>query len=200
MNVYEAVAKRRSIRRFKDSPVPYDVLEKCVEAARLAPAAGNRQVLEYIIVDDLALRRQMFETVGRWGGDARPAGGWTLEALPTAYIVILINLDLEKELGAARRSTTCDVGMAAENIILVAEEEGVGSCAVLSFREKELKELLNIPAKYEVGMLLALGYPDESPVIEETEGPVLYYFDDGGVRHVPKRKLADIRHHNRFPG
>ena len=99
---------------------------------------------------------------------------------------------------STRRSTTCDVGMAAENIILVAQEEGIGSCAVLSFREKELKEWLNIPDNYEVGMVLAMGYPDESPAIEETDGPVAYWFDDRGVCHVPKRKLKDILHRNMF--
>jgi nitroreductase len=199
MNVYETTIKRRSIRKYKDDPVPYKVLEKCVESARLAPAGGNRQLLEHVIVDDPSLRQEMFETVGRWAGDARPAGGWTLGSLPTAYIITLINLELEKELNAARRTTTCDVGMAAENMILVAWEEGIGSCAVLSFREKELKELLNIPEKYEVGMVLALGYPDENPVTEESEGSVAYWLDDRGVRHVPKRKLKTILHRNKFP-
>jgi nitroreductase len=136
--------------------------------------------------------------VARWGGDVRPAGGWDKGPWPTAYIIILINLVLEKELGAARRTTTCDVGMAAENMILVAQEEGIGSCAVLSFREKELKQLLNIPDEYEVGMVVALGYPDEGPIIEESDGPVKYWFDDHGVRHVPKRKLKDILHRNKF--
>ncbi|MBU2609043.1 MAG: nitroreductase family protein, partial [Chloroflexi bacterium] len=52
MNVYETVISRRSIRRFKDTPVPRELLERCVNAARLAPSAGNLQPLEYIIIDD----------------------------------------------------------------------------------------------------------------------------------------------------
>ena len=52
MNVYEAAIRRRSIRRYQDKPVPYDVLKKCVDTARLAPSARNAQVCEYIIVDD----------------------------------------------------------------------------------------------------------------------------------------------------
>lgn len=46
MNLYETIIKRRSIRRFKDMPVPYEVLEKCVNAARLAPSAANLQPCE----------------------------------------------------------------------------------------------------------------------------------------------------------
>ena len=199
MNVYETTIKRRSIRKYKDDPVPYQVLEKCVESARLAPAGGNRQLLEHVIVDDPSLRQDMFETVGRWAGAARPESGWTLGSRPTAYIITLINLDLEKEFSAARRTTTCDVGMAAENMVLVAWEEGVGSCAILSYREKELRELLNIPQKYELGMVLALGYPDESPVIEETDGPIALRVDEKGLRHVPKRRLKAILHRNKFP-
>ena len=52
MNLYETIIRRRSIRRFKDMPVPYGVLEKCVNAARLAPSAANLQPLEYIVVDE----------------------------------------------------------------------------------------------------------------------------------------------------
>ena len=52
MDVYEAAVSRRAIRRFKDIALPYDVLEKCVDAARLAPSGQNRQLYEYIIIDD----------------------------------------------------------------------------------------------------------------------------------------------------
>jgi len=52
MTFYETLIKRRSIRRFKAMPVPYAVLDKCVNAARLAPSAANLQPLEYIVVDE----------------------------------------------------------------------------------------------------------------------------------------------------
>jgi len=199
MDVYQAATTRRTIREFKDTPVPYEILEKCVNAARLAPAAGNRQLLEHIIVDDAPLLPQVFDAVAVWAGEPRPKEGWPPGRRPRAYIVTLINTDLEKELGAARKATLCDVGMAVENMILVAWEQGIGSCPVLSFREKDLKQLLNIPDKYEVGMVLALGYPDESPVTEVAQGSIKYWVDSQGVRHIPKRKLEDILHRNKFP-
>ena len=52
MTFYETIIKRRSIRRFKDMPVPYQILNNCVNAARLAPSAANLQPLEYIVVDE----------------------------------------------------------------------------------------------------------------------------------------------------
>lgn len=94
MDVYEAVTKRRSIREFKDIPVPYDVLEKCVNAARLAPSAMNCQLCEYIIVDDEKLLPQVFDTVVSWFGVPRPKDGWPPRRRPRAYIITLINVPL----------------------------------------------------------------------------------------------------------
>ena len=199
MDIYEATIKRRSIRECKDTPVPYDVLEKCVNAARLAPVAGNRQLCEHVIVDEEPLLPQVFDTVGRWAGQVRPEDGWPPGRRPKAYIITLINSTLETELDASRKVTICDVGMAVENIILVAFEHGIGSCAVLSFKEKELKQVLNIPDKYDIAMVLTLGYPDESPVLEVATDSIKLWVDNQGTRHVPKRKLEDILHRNKFP-
>ena len=76
MDVYQAATQRRSIREFKDIAVPYKILEKCVNAARLAPSAANRQLVEYVIVDDRKLLPGMFDAVGSWFGVARPKEGW----------------------------------------------------------------------------------------------------------------------------
>jgi len=193
MEVYEAVTRRRSIREFKDVPVPYEVLEKCVNAARLAPSARNRQLCEYIIVDDESLLPQVFDTVRVWLGTPPPG------RRPKAYILTLVNGPLENELGGVRRTTIYDAGMAAENMMLVALEEGLGTCAVLSYKESELKKILHVPDKYEIGMMLVLGYPDESPVLEAATDSVKLWIDDKGVRHIPKRELKGILHRNRFP-
>lgn len=198
MDVYEAVIRRRSIRWFKDVPVPYEVLTRCVDAARLAPAARNNQLCDYVIVDDERLLPKVFDTIGMWAGQPRPQGGAAPGHRPKAYVVILVDTARQAEVNASARSTICDVGMAAENLILTALEQGVAACALFSFKESELKQALNIPNNYEVGMVIALGYPDESPVVEVAAGSTKYWVDERGVRHVPKRKLADVLHRNRF--
>jgi len=199
MDVYEAVTKRRSIREFKDIPVPYDVLERCVNAARLAPTASNCQLCEHIIVDDEQLLPQVFDAVGSWGGQPRPKDGWPPGRRPKAYIVTLINLPLEAELGVGRTNTNYDVGMAAENMVLVALEQGIGSCAITSFAQDKLRQIQNIPDKYEIALVLALGFPDESPVLDVFTNSKERWVDSEGVRHIPKRQLKDIIHRNRFP-
>ncbi len=199
MYVYEAVTKRRSIREFKDAPVAYDILEKCVNAARLAPTAGNRQLCEHIVVDDEGLLPQMFDAVASWFGIPRPKEGWPPGRRPKAYIVTLTNIPLEEEIGTGKVNTNYDVGMAVENAVLVALEQGIGTCVVTGFNRGKLRRVLNIPDKYEIATVLALGLPDESPVLEVAPDPVKRWIDSKGVRHISKRELRDIIHRNRFP-
>lgn len=180
-------------------PVPYDILERCVNAARLAPSAMNQQVCEYLIVDDRDLVAQTFDAVGSWAGQPRPKEGWPPGRRPKAYVIILVNRSLEAELGSNKTNTNYDVGMAAENMILVALEHGVGSCAIASFAQNRLKQLLNIPDKYEIALGLALGFPDEAPALEVATTAIRRWVDSQGVRHIPKRQLKEILHRNRFP-
>jgi nitroreductase len=197
MDVYEAAVKRRAIRRFQDRPVSYDILEKCVDAGRLAPSGRNHQVCEYIIIDDARVLPGVFDNIG---GSAKlpPEKGGPLPAnTPKAYIIILINKGWEADAGR-RRVSLYDVGMAAENIMLVALEQGIGACPILMFNENGLRKVLNIPDGYDIALVIAMGYPDESPQVEVATDSVTGWVDDQGVRHVPKRKLADIVHRNRF--
>jgi len=198
MEVYEAITKRRSIRAFRDEAVPYDILEKCVNAARLAPSAMNRQLCEYVIVDDKQALARVLDSALMWAGVPKPEGGWSPQGRPKAYIVSLINTELAAEIGCGSRNTDFDAALAMENMVLAAEGEGLGSCIMTGIDKERLRRALNIPDRYEIAMLLALGYPSEKAVTEDSEGAVERWLDAEGVRHVPKRKLKDIIHRNIF--
>ncbi len=188
MNIYEMILKRRTIRRFQGRKVPYGVLEKCVNAARLAPSASNLQPCEYLIVDEEDLLDEVFGTL-QWAGyisDGSPPASQR----PTAYIIVLINREVKP------KEFEHDVGMAVENIVLTALEEEVGSCCFGAVDREELRKRLNIPQKYFIDLAIALGYPNESPVPEPFGDSVKYWKDKGGLLHVPKRKLKDILHRN----
>ena len=197
MTVYEAILKRRSIRRFKNKAVPYESLEKCIDAGRLAPSGRNQQVCEYIVINDASVLPGIFENIGGSAKMPPEKGGPGTAQTPKAYTLILANRTLEGDANR-RRITLYDVGMAAENIILSALEQGIGACPILMFNEKDLKLLLEIPDDYDIVLVIAMGYPDESPVAEVAADSVNVWVDDKGLRHVPKRKLADIIHHNKF--
>ena len=191
MDIYETIISRRSVRRFKDIPVPRQTLERCINAARLAPSAANLQPLEYIIVDDEHLLPQVFSTL-QWANYIRPKGDPSPGNRPKAYIAVLKN----SHVGVP--SSVYDIGLAAENITLVALADGVGSCIFASVDRDKIRIILNIPADYEIPLVLALGYPDESPVEEPFDGSVKYWRDEDNVHHVPKKKLETVTHWNTF--
>jgi len=191
MGVYEVAIRRRSIRRFRDTTIPQQILERCVNAARLAPSGANRQPLEYIIVNDDKLLPEVFSTL-QWAAYIRPQGDPPEGKRPKAYIVILKNNKVNTS------ASGYDIGLAIENMILVALEEDIGSCLFGSVERDKLRKILNIPDDYEIPLVLALGYPDESPVEEPYEGSMKYWKDEKGVLHVPKKKLETVLHRNTF--
>ncbi len=197
MNVYEAAINRRSIRRFKNKPVPYEVLEKCLDAGRLAPCGRNHQVCEYVVINDAEVLPGIFENIGGSMKLPPEKGGPRPENTPRAYVIVLINKIWEGDANR-RRISLYDVGMAAENIILVAWEQGLGACPILMFNESNLKPVLNIPDTHDIVLVIAMGYPDETSVAEVATYSVDGWVDANLVRHVPKRKLEDIIHRNGF--
>lgn len=190
MTIYELIVSRRSIRQFSPEPIGRDVLEKIVNAGRLAPSASNLQPLEFIAVDDETTRREIFACL-RWAGYIAPAGDPLPGQEPTAYILPVVNLRVR------RAGFELDLGAAVENMILAAWSEGIGSCWLGAIDVEGVSRAVGLPEDYKLTCLLALGVPAETPVIEEFAGSVRYWKDGHGILHVPKRKLADVFHDNR---
>jgi len=180
----ELVRRNRSYRRFyEDIPVDRETLRGLVDLARTTPSATNRQPLRYILSCTRDRNELIFPTLAwasylpEWGG---PAPG----ERPSAYIVML----------ADRRISTSyalDAGIAAQTIMLGATERGLGGCIRMSVRRPQLTEALHIPADYDIVLMLALGKPKETVVIEAVppSGDIRYWRDAQGVHHVPKRSL-----------
>lgn len=183
--VYDLILKRRTIRRFKQNSISDNILEKLVNAARVSPSAANLQPLEYIIVRDKKILDEVFTTL-KWAGYIAPAGNPKEEERPPAYIIVLVNRKIKEHGG------NHDSGAAIENIILTALEEGIGSCWLGSIDRQKLKDILNVPEHLDIDSVLALGYPNEEPVMEEMKNSIKYWKDKDGILHVPKRKLSDI--------
>jgi nitroreductase len=196
--IHDLMLTRRSIRRFKTIPVPYSALEKCADAARLAPSGRNHQFLEFIMINDAEVLPAMFDNIGGSAKLPPDKGGPRPDQTARAYAVILLNKKLAGDDPARNRIVLYDVGMAAENIILAAWEQGIGCCPILMFNEKDIKLFLNVPDDYDIVLVIAMGYPDEAPMAEAVKDSTNIYVDDRNVRHVPKRALKDVMHKNRF--
>lgn len=111
MNVYEAAVKRRTIRRFLQKPIPMEMLVKILNAARLAPSAGNLQPCEYVLVTEKDLLDSVFSTL-RWARYIAPEGTPKEGERPVAYVVVLVNAKKAAEGGEV------DCAAAIENMIL----------------------------------------------------------------------------------
>ncbi|MBI2850319.1 MAG: nitroreductase family protein [Chloroflexi bacterium] len=180
------VLQNRSYRKFhQDIAIAKETLRELVDLARCSASGGNRQPLKYIISCEPDRNDLIFWHIylARRVREERypPEGG-----RPTAYIVILGDKEI-------RETFTPDHGIAAQTIMLGASERGLGGCMVGTIKREELAQALEIPPRYQILLVLALGKPDENVVLEDvnSDGKTMFYWD-GDVRHVPKRPLDDI--------
>lgn len=190
-NLFDLIVGRRTVRRFKPEPVPRALLERLVDAARLAPSAANLQPLEYVLVDEPSVCAEVFPCL-KWAAYIAPAGNPAPGNEPAAYVVVLVNPAVREKM------YEYDVGAAQENMILAAAGEGVASCWLLSVDRERLRDILRIPEPYRIDSVLALGYPAEAPVAEAYGASCRYWKDGDGTLHVPKRTRAQVLHVNGF--
>lgn len=183
----DLVLENRSYRRFyQDEPVSTDTLRELVDLARLSASGSNLQPLKYIVSDDPVGNERIFPHLA-WAGYLKDWPGPAEGERPAAYIVILGDTHIRTSFG-------CDHGIAAQSILLGAVERGLGGCMIGSVAQKALREALDIPAHLDILLVIALGKPRETVVLEPVgpDGDIKYWRDADGVHHVPKRALEEI--------
>lgn len=191
MSLYELILSRRSIRQFRQEPIKREILQKFVNAARMAPSGANRQPLEFIVVDEDQIKNELFPSL-KWAGYISPLGNPNPGYEPAAYIIVLANTTIRS------KGFEWDAGAAIEHIILTAWEEGIGSCWLASIDREHIRKTFQIPENFQIDSVVALGYPAEQPVTENLEDSVEYWKDEKNCLHVPKRALESIIHFNKF--
>lgn len=191
MSLYELILSRRSIRQFRQEPIAREILQKLVDAARMAPSGANRQPLEYVIVDEDHVKKDLYTSL-KWAGYITPRGNPKPGFEPAAYIIALANTTIRA------KGYEWDAGAAIEHIILTALEEGIGSCWIASVDREHVRKTFQIPENYKIDSIVALGYPAEQPMTEILVDSVEYWKDDKGQLHVPKRTLESVTHFNKF--
>jgi len=181
------VLSNRSYRRFDEScPIPRETLVELVGLARCTASAGNRQPLKYILSADRETNARIFPFLA-WAGYLKDWDGPASGERPTGYIVILVDESITKD-------WWCDDGIAAQTILLGAVEKGFGGCMFGSVQREKLRQEFAIPDHLRVRLVLALGKPAETVVLEDLKpgGDIRYWRDEKGVHHVPKRNLEEL--------
>ncbi len=176
MDTFEAIAQRRSIRRFKDAPIAEDVLLKILEAGTLAPSGKNAQPWRFVVVQEDqrdAMVRVMREGIANLKAQNLDTGSaeWTVKVMEQAPVTIFVfnaeaeGLIPEKPIPALiwELVNVQSIGAAIQNMLLAAQAQGVGSLWIgdIFMAYRELCEWLD--QTHEMVAAVTFGYPDEQP-------------------------------------
>ncbi len=185
MNLYDLIITKRTVRRFKQDPISDEIILKIMESARQAPSGANIQPVKYIVVKDKQMCEKVFVNTA-WAGYLKDIGTPKEGERPVLYVVILTDKKLRTD-GAKH-----DCGAAAQNMMLTAWEEGIGSCWIGALKRDNLREILEIDDIFEIDTVIAFGYKNEEVVSEDAIDDIKYYRDENNVHHVPKRTLDEL--------
>ena len=156
----ELINQRQSVRKYQDKPVEHNKLQELIEAVHIAPSACNSQPWKLIIVDEPELKEKVakatFNTTVSFNKFAVQA--------PVIAVLVIEKAKLIAQIGGSIKNMEyplIDIGIAAEHFCLQATELGLGTCMIGWFDEKKIQQLLNIPKKRKIGLVISLGYPAE---------------------------------------
>ncbi|QSX09028.1 nitroreductase family protein [Alkalibacter rhizosphaerae] len=185
--IRDLILKNRTYRRFyQEVKLDRETIMEWIDLARLSSSAANKQSLKYIISTDEEKNEEIFKNI-RWAGYLKDWPGPEEGERPSAYIVMLGDRSISE-------NYFWDPGIACQSILLSATEQGFGGCMFGSANEEGIRGVFAIPPQYEVILVIGLGKPKETVVLDEVEkdGDIKYWRDPQQVHHVPKRKLEDI--------
>lgn len=183
----DLVRKNRSYRRFDESvAVEAGTLRELVGLARLSATGGNQQPLKFLLSWRPEMNAKVFPCT-LWAAALKDWPGPAEGERPTGYIIILGDTEISKGWGVGH-------GIAAQSMLLGAVEKGLGGCMIGSVKRDELRATLGIPERFEILLVIALGKPAETVILEDVgaDGDTGYYRDDKDRHHVPKRTLDEL--------
>lgn len=159
MDVFEAIKKRFSVRKYADQAVEEEKLLEILDAARLAPSASNRQEWRFVVVTNSDTRTQLSQ--------AAKCQPFVAEA--PVVIACLADTD-QHRMACGQLSYPIDVSIAIDHMTLAATALGLGSCWIGAFDAAQVRKILSIPENIEVVELLTLGYPTTEPTAKRRLG------------------------------
>jgi nitroreductase len=185
--IEDLIERNRSCRRFiQKEAVPVETLRWLVNLARMSASSANLQPLKYILSNDPRKNDMIFSCL-QWAAYLKDWPGPREGERPSAYVIMVGDWQIARSFGT-------DMGIAAQSILLGARERGLAGCMIGSINKDLLQERFHLPKRYEILLVIALGTPKETAVIDDMEpgDRIEYWRDEHAVHHVPKRRLEDI--------
>lgn len=152
MEFFETLAARYSVRGYKPDPVPDELLEKVLEAARRAPTAANRQPFRLVVVHTEGREKELARVYGR---------SWFTQA-PLVVAVVAVPGEAWRRMDG-KPYDEVDATIAMDHLVLAATALGLGTCWVAAFDPAAAREVLGLPDDVEPVAFTPLGYPDKEP-------------------------------------
>jgi len=154
MDIFEAIKKRRSIRRYKNREIPGEILAKILDAGKSAPSAGNVHPEIFFVINEQEIK------------DKIASAALNQYFISKAPVVVVVCADVEKSelhYGSRGRELYCiqDTAAAIENMLLLATALGIGSCWVGAYDEHKISEILNLPKNVRPLAIIPFGYLNE---------------------------------------
>ena len=191
MEVLEAIKTRRSIRRYKTTPVDDKTIELVLEAARWAPSWANTQCWRFMVVQDSSLKAELANALIKVEQGDALVNNPSIETIKSAPVVIVACAELGKsgyELGKPATDKgefwyMFDVALAMQNLTLAAHSLGLGTVHIGAFDAKRMASILEIPQDFCVVSMTPLGYPDQEPKARpRKELPEIVFYDKYGAK------------------
>lgn len=163
MELVDGIRDRRSVRRFQNRKIDREDIGKIVEVARFAPSWKNTQISKYIFVDDAEKKQQLASEKCMYGFKYNIK---TIENAPAVVILIYeegksgFEKDGSFSTPKEDRWQMFDAGIAAQTFCLVAYDNGLGTVIMGYFDEEEIKKVIEIPAGFQIGAIIPIGYPE----------------------------------------
>ena len=174
MELMQTIRDRRSIRKYKDTPVSREIIMQLLDAARLAPSWKNLQCWRFLVLTDPASKEKVLA-----GFDDDNPGKKGIAAAPVTIVVCADPHESGIENGI--EYYIADTAIAFEHLCLAATDLGLGSCWMGLFNEAVIKEGLGIPADIRIVGITPLGYPDQEPKPRpRKEMTEIAYFEEWG--------------------
>lgn len=163
MNTQDCILTRRSVRKFTDQPVAPQTIEQIISLAAFAPSWKNTQISRYLAVTEQADREQICKYVPDY--NARIIAQCPV-LLAQTFVKGRSGYERDGSFSTDRGAgwQYYDCGVAAQTLCLAAHDMGLGTVIMGVFDRQALQEYLQIPEDQELMALIALGYPNETPI------------------------------------
>ena len=165
MEIWEAIARRRSVRHYSSAPIAPDAIQRILEAAVSAPSAGNLQPWHFRVVGNAAIKNSLCRAA------------WNQQFVAQAPVIIVVCAEADRSAatyGSRGRDLYClqDTAAAAMSILLTATALGLGSCWVGAFDEERASQALGLPPELRPVAIIALGYAADSGLTRSKRLPL----------------------------